>query len=416
MKKILYILFFATLALLAGCVDDYPSPEPPDTVNRVLFIYLAIDDYSISSAGKANIDEMVAGATKTNMNGGQIVVFCDTYGSNPQLIRIYAGADGLGHRETLIEYTEDMDSSKPATLKRAFEDMKKHVTGQSYALAFGSHGTGWMPSSMHSKYCSTWGGLRMMMSQYSDSGVERIIPQFETRALFSDVPASSWMEFSDFAATVASLQTDKFDYIMFDLCYMGGVEVAYALRNATDRIVFSPAEVLMRGMPYHKVMPHLFANVPRLGDNGLCKENIDFFKTYTVGSNTYDYATMSYIDCTKFDRFAAVMRQIIGNNAASIYGRTSTADLPHYDRNSIHTMFDIREFVKSLGPDAVLLAEFESALGELVQSKQTTGRMFTLQFDLNRYSGLTTYVPMVGQDEPLENYRRTEWFLEVYPE
>lgn len=411
MRKILYIITFAILAFFAGCahVDEFPSVYPPRDVTRVLFVYMAVDDGTISSAGLTNIEEMVAGATYDNMNGGQIIVFCDSYGSNSRLIRIFAGIDGLGHQETLIDYGENLDSSTPAILKRAFEDMKKYVTGTSYALAFGSHGTGWIPSIMHSDYFTALRQRMMMTSQYS--GIERIIPQLDTRALFADTrPSTSWMELSDFAATIASLQTEKFDYILFDLCYMGGVEVAYALRNVTDNLVVSPAEVLIRGMPYDKVMPHLFATVPRLGDNGVCRENVVFFRDKIAS----DYATMSLIDCSKLENFAAVMEKIIEPKMLFINDGFDTAEIPYYDRNITHTIFDIKEFVKSLEPDAALLAEFEAALNELVLSKQSTYKMFDLVFDPDRYSGLTTYIPVAGQDKLLNHYRNTDWFKRVY--
>lgn len=258
--------------------------------------------------------------------------------------------------------------------------------------------------------------MMMMTSQYA--GIERIIP--DSRALIADVrPTLSYMDLSTLATTIASLQTDKFDYILFDLCYMGGVEVAYALRNVTDNIVASPAEVVIRGMPYNKVMSYLFTDVPRLGDNGVCGENIAFFKEYKIGSFTYDYATMSHIDCSEFENFAAVMEKIVGPKLQSIYENDDTSGLPYYDRNTIHTMFDIAEFVKSLEPDAALLAEFEAALDKLVPSKQTTFNMFGLQFDKNRYSGLTTYVPLITtsvttQEDLLNHYRNTDWFKRVY--
>ena len=47
--------------------------------------------------------------------------------------------------------------------------------------------------------------------------------------------------------------TIHLDYIIFDACLMGGIEVAYELRNVADKIGFSQAEILAHGFPYKPI-------------------------------------------------------------------------------------------------------------------------------------------------------------------
>ena len=46
-----------------------------------------------------------------------------------------------------------------------------------------------------------------------------------------------------------------FDFLLFDVCSMGGIECVYELRDKADYIVASPAEVLVAGFPYKNILP-----------------------------------------------------------------------------------------------------------------------------------------------------------------
>jgi hypothetical protein len=50
----------------------------------------------------------------------------------------------------------------------------------------------------------------------------------------------------------------KFEYILYDACFMQTVEVVYELRAAAKYIIGSPAELPGRGAPYKQLMPALF--------------------------------------------------------------------------------------------------------------------------------------------------------------
>ena len=49
----------------------------------------------------------------------------------------------------------------------------------------------------------------------------------------------------------------KMDFIIFDACFMGSVEVAYELRDVCDKIVASPTEVIAEGMDYITMASYL---------------------------------------------------------------------------------------------------------------------------------------------------------------
>ena len=53
----------------------------------------------------------------------------------------------------------------------------------------------------------------------------------------------------------------RFDYILFDACFMGSVEVLYELRHSARYFIASPAEILADGFPYHLILPYLIGKL-----------------------------------------------------------------------------------------------------------------------------------------------------------
>ena len=67
------------------------------------------------------------------------------------------------------------------------------------------------------------------------------------------------MDISELAAAIDGSGV-RFDYLLFDACFMSSVEALYDLRRAADYIVASPCEVMAHGFPYDTVIPSLFAD------------------------------------------------------------------------------------------------------------------------------------------------------------
>lgn len=62
----------------------------------------------------------------------------------------------------------------------------------------------------------------------------------------------------ELSALKQSVPSGVFELILFDACYMGGVETAYALRDKAQYIISSPARVVADGMPYSLITGDLF--------------------------------------------------------------------------------------------------------------------------------------------------------------
>ena len=55
------------------------------------------------------------------------------------------------------------------------------------------------------------------------------------------------MELADFASALPLPNHRKWDFILFEGCYMGSVEVAYELKDKTEAIIASSTEIVSPG-------------------------------------------------------------------------------------------------------------------------------------------------------------------------
>ena len=115
------------------------------------------------------------------------------------------------------------------------------------------------------------------------------------------------IDIKDFAAAIPM----KLDYLIFDACLMGCVEVAYELKDVCDKLVFSPTEVLTMGFDYSTLSRNLFSwDSPDLEQVAL-----DYFSLYDKKSGYERSASVSVVDCTRVGALAECFAAIVENHA-----------------------------------------------------------------------------------------------------
>ena len=62
------------------------------------------------------------------------------------------------------------------------------------------------------------------------------------------------MEITELAAALPH----NYEFILFDCCLMGGIEVAYEFKDKCEYMLFSPTEILADGFPYEKMFDPIF--------------------------------------------------------------------------------------------------------------------------------------------------------------
>ena len=204
----------------------------------------------------------------------------------------------------------------------------------------------------------------------------------------------------DFAAAIPM----KLDYIIMDACLMGGVEVAYALREKTRYLVFSQTEVLADGLcNYPTIASRLFrTGGPDL--KGLCE---DAYSHYSALSGQEQSVTLSLVATDGLGSLAEACGRLFEDYRTEI-SNVSMYDVQQYYRYSKRWYFDIEDIlVKSGVPDAAL-ADFREALSSCVVYKAATPRF--LSIDIVSFSGLSMFLPNADSTAALwDFYRGLSW-------
>lgn len=415
-KRLTLLFALCTAFVLTGCEDFDQSMEYSQYINparsdgqRTLLVYLAMNnDLGSEGYALANVKGLLAGASSTALANGRIVVYRTIPGKVPALLEIKV-AGSVSYVDTLKYYPDQGSSVSPQVLREVIEDTKSLAPGRSYSLIVGSHSSGWQP-----RGGVTWSmsaGLLKAKAVSDDrpdgSHLTRIVMQ---------AGAGTGMELYEMAG---ALHDGEFDYILFDACNMGQVEVAYALRNKARWIVASPAEVLKRGFPYKEIVGDLMASEPRLAE--VCRK---FYESYMTDPDAYmRTATIGLYDCSKLDALAAAMKPIVTTYRAQINSMTSTSlvQVQRFDTSSPFRMFDLEDFVHQLiaSPSDPLRVAFDQALSQVVLYKATTPTiMYSYQngVAVNTFCGISTYIPANAFHSTANNYyfTNTAWGAFVY--
>jgi len=145
---------------------------------------------------------------------------------------------------------EETSSADPAILEQMLSYTRTHYPAKSYGLVLWGHSSGWLVS-------------------------EREIPYNRTRSYGIDYGVGStgesrcWMNIPPMARAIANgMGGERLKFIAADCCNFGCIEVAYELRNVTDYLLSSPAEIPDPGAPYELVTANLFST------------SEDFYKDY----------------------------------------------------------------------------------------------------------------------------------------
>lgn len=387
------LIAFAGICLLlfSGCEKTTSPVQLP--ADRTLLVYMVADN-TLGSSGydTENLDMLLRAVSEKDPAPGRIVIYRDPVGDTPLLSEIIRNGAGVGELKTLKAY-EEQNSLDPQVMRQVLADVRTLAPGLGYGLILWSHATGWLPED--SGYTRS--------SSLRKNAVLTEVAEPLTRTFGED--GSYQMELADLAA---ALPDGMFEYIVVDACFMGGAEVAYALRNKAEYLVASPAEVLANGLPYDQIVSDLLASPVRLSE--VCRK---FYEYYESLSGAYRTATTALYELDQMDRLAEVMSRIVER-----YGtRIPLLDLDgiqHFDRYSRHTMFDLEDMVSKLVPATdPLRSELSAALSSVVLYKKATPSVMDFLV-IDTYCGMSVYVPHANYADLNEQYARTAWYQRVY--
>lgn len=322
----LYIIILLGSLLTVGCCkddDELPPPEPTiqprAEMERTVIVYMAGDnslgDASSYNAIPKDTAEMVLGKAMIPEDVN-FIIFVDDRQHKPAIYEL----SQKGGMQLWKQYKEELCTSDSQTMLNVLREIEQYFPARHYGITFWSHASGWAPTRMSTRL-KTFG--QDLDRGTTDGPLEMEIPVL--RSVLAQLP--------------------KFDYIFFDACFMQCIEVAYELKDVTDYMVGSPAEIPGPGAPYNKII------------EPLCKGDAKgIVMGYSSGypSGIYSGVLLSCIDCSKLDDLAQATGQLLtqlymGRKDLGTYGFQVYCDSYSRDRKSKYPYyFDMRTTMNRL--------------------------------------------------------------------
>lgn len=378
-----FFLLLIPIIVLASCGgnDDPVNPvEPfvPTKTKNTVFVFMP---YTANNNGgnslyyslNKNLDDMEQAIVKEKgLGNSQILVFISESIKTSHLVKI-GYSKGKCRRDTLNTYTS-YDYTTPDGIASLLTSVKQWAPADNYSMIIGCHGEGWMPKpkSTQTRY---FGGTA--------------IP----------------IDISNFNEGIKNAGM-KMNYILFDDCYMSGIEVAYQLREAAKYLIASTSEMMGYGMPYHKILKYLLADNPDY--EAVCSDFTSFYNNYSM-----PYGTIAVTDLGYTEEMASFMKAINSTHTFDLdkIDDVQDLDVEHFTPT---VYFDLGSYLRVLcGDDAATYTKAANLLKKLVPYKGTTGRIYSWTgrkpLELKEYSGLTISDPSINA-EAVETKKQTAWW------
>ena len=394
---------FLLFGLLVACTEDdeptvNPEPTPADESVTVLSYMIAnnnLDDFMVQNVcimydGLAVMTEPATlliywdGQTAVGKNKSKhLILKYETDGKGKingkkALETTSSWKEVFDEAVILKEYPDQLSTDKEV-MATVLQDMAKFSPTQNLGLIVGSHGSSWYNT-------------------------------IYTRALGYDGSTSNAINLPDMVEAMETLEK-PFEFILFDACYMGTMEVAYEFRHVADYQISSVMEVPAYGFPYDYFLGDLFKGTVE-GYKEVCQSFVDYYKSvYDEGKTAW--GTIALIDSKEVENMTqAVREQIVAHKdtlASYVpkriqeYGRQAGQGIAH----------DLEHFVKDLNggetPQAFAEQLEKTVLykGCLEEARYTP---YNYDVDAANYCGLGIYIPQSNKSKWNPYFKTLDWY------
>jgi len=406
-----------------GRVETLGGRDVSNETRNVLLLYSAGFN-SISDYLKEDIQDLMKGdlPSDSRMNDVLLVyshlpVRRNAYSelNPPVLMRVYQGRGGEVVTDTLVRYHDSVHSADPVQLNAVLTYVKENFPAKTYGMIFSSHATGYLPAGYYTNpgdyiYAPSSAMMGRQGYRKSHRGVPYVEPEHDpslpmVKSIGQDQVGSSgsYLSYEIQLEEFAEALPMYFDYILFDACLMGGVEVAYELSGRCGLVGFSQTEVLAEGFDYTTLSAHLL-NGDTPDPQAVCE---DYFQQYAVQSGVNQSATISLVDCSAMEPLAVKCAELFEKYRVEIT-LLDPDKVQRYYRGSYHWFYDMVDIVAEAGADEEEIMALNEAVDACVRYRNATP-YFMNSFAIKDYSGLSMYLPCHGSDELDKYYRTLKW-------
>lgn len=405
-RVVVAALMVATVA--AGCrkqsVDS--GYHPPKNAERTVVLYMP--GRSLIYYFRKNVDALMRAVDASIPgNGRMIVAWQPDDLRKATLQEVYFNTASRSCEIITLKEYDSFEAADPAQVADLLADAVAAAPANRYGLLIGCHGKAWIPASS--------GTLpRSLMKTPAADDVWTPAPGALPTRSFGDTGHE--LDIAQLAQ-VLEAQSVRFDYLVFDDCFMANIETLYDLRHAVDYIVASPCEIMAAGFPYDRVLPYLFnGDTPREQLAEACREFWNFYQNdwNTIVGNQQS-GCISLTVTAELDALAEAMRRVNQAPGSSF----ELTQFQSYKGGVTKLFYDLGQYVEMSCADAGVAADFDAALERAVPSDC---RLHTPNFysaynsalnPITYYSGITTSQPETA--EPFAtDCRQTAWYLNTH--
>lgn len=374
-----YALIFL---LFTSCLEEDPYAGLP---LRTVIVYM-IADNNLDYFALKDINEMEQGFRKSF--DGNLIVYIDrasgAFPAHPVLYKISSDNTDAINSEIIKVYGEH-NSACGVVMLGVLSDIINEFPAQSYGLVLWSHGTAWYP---HGTIIAESGSMIIgenqqpiptLLKSFGKDGIEEL----NIQELKESLPI-------------------RFEFIIFDACYMGSIEVVFELRDKANYIISSPSVVLSAGYPYEMIVDQLFEkpiNFPSIAN--------DFIMSFDTLDGALRTATVSVVKTAGLNKLASHKATIIRDTFN--LRKVCTTGIQQFTANQGSFLFDFGDFVGSMTSNFALYREFKNLLENVVVYKSSTQKILN-ELRVDTFSGLSVFVPDTSNTEYYDFYKTLDWY------
>ena len=395
MKHLLTIISAILLFTACSKDDDSPSTPPePEPARRTVIVYM-VGENNLDPYMQNDINEMRQGRKQVAASEN-LVLYVDKLSKTEMPFIAKINTDG--NLDTLYRYEQDFYSSDPDNMIDVIDRIYQMCPAkEDYGLVLWGHASGWL---MEDSVATRRGyGI--------DTGNNELRTYFDERSKES-LLKGKWLNIPSMQEAFKMLPM-KWKFIMCDCCNMMNVEDGYELREVTDYLMGSPAEIPGYGAPYETIVPALF-----LHTENFYQAVIDAY------ADAYpNRVPLSVIKTSEMEALAETTRPLLSrineyvNNESNLMDRHIYYNNTYVDGKRKHIMFDVREVVRKAFANEPSKYEnwyqvFQRAVpyNRIAEMWQTDS---FIKINYNDFTVTDDYFSGVSMFFPMEQYGTEEW-------
>lgn len=360
MKRMYYIGYMLCL-LLTGCVvgEKADGLLEQRLSDRTLLVYMGGDN----DLADETDEKLSALAEAWDRFPGHLLIYQDKKGADStRLLEVCFDEQGEKVTKILAKYKQENSASASVFARVVNEAMARYPSVDPGLIVF-SHTSGWLPVGT------------------------AVVPGGMTRSVVKD--NHSEMTLQDFASAIPDGQ---FNFILFEGCFMAGLEVAYELKDKTQYVVGSSAEMLSPGFTpvYKQMFPLLYKK-----EADLSAVAAAYYDYYNNLEGDYRSATISVIRTNGLEMLKSQLRA--AESRVERWEWIDRSGLQSFDRlpDGQHLFYDASAYVERIG-SAEESAAFDEALEKAIIYKAATENFMSQSrggFSISDHCGMTLYIP-----------------------